>query len=237
MEVTTVPEHSELNELEFDFSFEPNQKLVYHLAKWEMIDFIYNTTALEGNPFTYVEVQTLLEGVTVGGHRLSDEQQILNQNRAVNFLFESLKRGEFNLSLEFVNRVNSLVAFEEALEWGRFRSGEVSIGGSDFKPPKSSELEDIFGIGVRELKKVTHPIKRAIGYFLFGALNQFHFDGNKRTSRLIMNGLLISNGYPILNIKVRDKLEFNKQMIAFYDSQNYTRAISYLLEYYKEQNG
>ena len=40
---------------------------------------VHDTVALEGNPFTLPEVKTLLEGVTVGGHRLEDERQVLNQ--------------------------------------------------------------------------------------------------------------------------------------------------------------
>lgn len=66
--------------------FAPNKHLSFGLAKKEKIDFIYNTSALEGNTMTFPEVQTLLEGITVGGHKLSDEQQILNQNRSVNLL-------------------------------------------------------------------------------------------------------------------------------------------------------
>ena len=51
------------------------------LDEKDKVDFIYNTSALEGNAMTYPEVETLLDGITVGGHKLSDEQQILNQNR------------------------------------------------------------------------------------------------------------------------------------------------------------
>ena len=75
--------------------FVPNKNLSFSLAKKDKIDFIYNTSALEGNAMTFPEVQTLLEGITVGGHKLSDEQQILNQNRSVNLLFELIEKGEF----------------------------------------------------------------------------------------------------------------------------------------------
>ncbi len=50
------------------------------LDEKDKVDFIYNTSALEGKAMTYPEVETLLDGITVGGHKLSDEQQILNQN-------------------------------------------------------------------------------------------------------------------------------------------------------------
>jgi Fic family protein len=72
--------------------------------------------------------------------------------------------------------------------------------------------------------------------FLFGAKCQFFYDGNKRTSRLMMNGILIKEGYPILNIKAKDKLEFNSMMINYYDSNDINSTIEYLLQYYVSQN-
>jgi hypothetical protein len=71
--------------------FKPNKNFFVAMAKKDKIDFIYNTSALEGNAMTYPEVDTLLDGITVGGHRLSDEQQILNQNRSVNLLFKIIE--------------------------------------------------------------------------------------------------------------------------------------------------
>jgi len=98
------------------------------------------------------------------------------------------------------------------------------------------ELDTVFENGVKETKRVKHPIVRAVTYFLFGAKCQFFYDGNKRTSRLIMNGILLESGYPILNIKVKDKLEFNKKMIAFYDGEDMNSVVVYLLEYYLQSN-
>ena len=51
-----------------------------------------------------------------------------------------------------------------------------------------------------------------------------------------MNGILLKSGYPMLNIKVKDKLEFNKKMIAFYDGKYMNIAIMYLMEYYLKNN-
>lgn len=216
--------------------FVPNKNLSFSLAKKDKIDFIYNTSALEGNAMTFPEVQTLLEGITVGGHKLSDEQQILNQNRSVNLLFALLEKNEFHIDESTLLKLHCKVAEEEAITWGEFRVSGVNIGGTDYIPPKADELSGIFEEGVKEIKKIVHPIIRAITYFLFGARSQFFFDGNKRTSRLMMNGILLDNGYPILNIKAKDKLEFNKMMIDFYDYADIKKAILYLVNYYIKQN-
>ena len=216
--------------------FNPNKKHAIMLAKKDKIDFIYNTSALEGNAMTYPEVQTLLEGVTVGGHKLSDEQQILNQNKSVNLLFELIEKELFKVDKNTLLKLHEKVAFEEALSWGAFRTSGVNIGGTEYLPPKANDLDELFEQGRKEIEQITHPIVRAITYFLFGAKSQFFYDGNKRTSRLMMNGILLDNGYPILNIKAKDKLEFNRQMIAFYDGENIRQSIEYLMDYYVQEN-
>jgi Fic family protein len=216
--------------------FIPNKKLSFMLAKKDKIDFIYNTSALEGNSMTFPEVQTLLEGITVGGHRLSDEQQILNQNRSVNLLFEILENDKFLLDKSTLLKLHKYVAQEEAISWGEFRTSGVNIGGTDYIPPKANDLDKIFEDGILEIQKIDNIIIRAITYFLFGAKSKFFFDGNKRVSRLIMNGILLSNGYYILNIKAKDKLEFNKIMVEFYDNNNIIDAIEYLKNYYIKHN-
>lgn len=86
---------------------------------------------------------------------------------------------------------------------GEFRTSGVNIGGAEYIPPKADELNRIFEDGVNRIEKISHPIIRAIVYFLFAAKSQFFFDGNKRTARLVMNGILLNNGYPMLNIKFK----------------------------------
>lgn len=216
-------------------SLVPNKNLSFALAKKDKVDFIYNTSALEGNAMTFPEVQTLLEGITVGGHKLSDEQQILNQNRSVNLLFTLLEKDVFDIDKPTLLKLHEKVAQEEAITWGEFRTSGVNIGGTQYSPPKSDALNSIFEEGISEIKKLNHPIIKAITYFLFGAKSQFFFDGNKRTSRLMMNGILLDNGYPILNIKAKDKLEFNKMMIEFYDNDDILKAIEYLVNYYERE--
>ena len=216
--------------------FKPNKLLSLALAKKDKIDFIYNTSALEGNAMTFPQVQTLLEGITSGGHKLSDEQQILNQNKSVNLLFDILESDAFALDEPTLLALHSKVAFEEALNWGTFRTSGVNIGDTDYLPPHAERLDEVFLDGAREIDKIAHPIVQAIVYFLFGAKCQFFYDGNKRVSRLMMNGLLLSSGYPILNIKAKNRLEFNEMMIAFYDGRDIVKSVEYLAAYYEKQN-
>ena len=66
-------------------------------------------------------------------------------------------------------------------------------------------------------------------FFLFGSIRQFFYDVNKRTSRLIMNGLLLSAGYDVMNIPSKRQLAFNEQMVRFYDSKDGTEMLEFLV--------
>ena len=89
--------------------------------KQSLAQFVFDASSLEGNPFTYPEVQTLMEGITVGGRKLSDQQQVLNLKEAAKELFELVKSNSFNLNKMTSDWLHEIVAAEEALEWGHFR--------------------------------------------------------------------------------------------------------------------
>lgn len=196
-------------------------------------EYVWNTVYLEGNPFTFPEVQTLLEGITVGGHRLADQQQVLNQSKSLNHLLALVRQSRFALNKPIFSELHRLVAFEEALEWGVFRTGEVHVAGTDYKPPLANQLDTIFAQGIEYLNTIDNPVKRGIAMFLFGSLNQFFYDGNKRTSRLMMNGILLSHGIDAINVPAKKKLEFNQRMIAFYDTKNADDMIQFLVSLFE----
>lgn len=223
----------ELNDI--DINLKKNKKLNIFLAKKDKIDYVFNTSALEGNAMTYPEVETLLDGITVGGHKLNDELMILNQNNSIKVLFQLLENNNFDISKKIVCLLHKEVAKEEALIWGAFRDNNVRIGGTEYIPPDYKNLDALYLKNTQILNQITHPITRAISYFLINAKTQYFYDGNKRTARLMMNGILLDNGYPMLNIKAKDKLSFNQTMIEYYDTDNIFDAVYYLIEYYTKQ--
>ena len=198
-------------------------------AKKLFPELVYDTAALEDSPYTFPEVQTLLEGITVGGHRLTDQKLVLNQAESWKALIRLVERGEFREDKATVLALHRLVAEEEALEWGAFRTGAVSIAGTTHQPPASTELERLFADGLDYLIQMRDPLLRGIHFFLFGALHQFFWDGNKRTSRLMMNGILMSAGIDAISIPARDKLAFNQAMIRFYDGKDAAEMVAFML--------
>jgi len=196
----------------------PNKDLALMLAKREVSVLVHDAVALEGIHFTLPEIQTLLEGVTVGGHKLSDQQIATNQGEAWRYLFELIKNDQFAVTPEVACRLHAIAGKEEALEWGHFRSGMVSIAGTDYMPPEPAELPRCFEALVESLSGFNDVYDRAIHVFLAMARAQFFYDVNKRMGRFMMNGVLLSAGYPAINLSAKRKLEFNELMLDFYTS-------------------
>src|SRR5260370_21646184 len=60
-------------------------------------EFVWDAGVLEGNPFTFPEVKTLLDGITIGGRKVSDQEQILNLAESSKRLLTMVKGRTFAL--------------------------------------------------------------------------------------------------------------------------------------------
>jgi prophage maintenance system killer protein len=203
--------------------------------------YVYDAGQLEDNPFTYPEVQTLLEGITVGGRRLTDERQILGLSESAHDLIDLVRSGRFGMDKPTSDRLNLLIAQGEALEAGHFR-GEgsivtnvsVNMGRLGVHHPAPTErgganLRRIFDQGATAiLTEVSDPFEQAAAYFLFAAFQQLYYDGNKRTGRAVMSGHLMSHGIDAISVPAAWKLEFNTEMADFYASKDGTRMFGFL---------
>lgn len=208
-----------------------NEKLIFQCRKY-IAQLVYDTAALEDSPFTFPEVQTLLDGITVGGHKLSDQKLITNQRDSWNLLFNLVENEKFLLSKQTACSLQGEAAKEEALEWGCFRTGGVRISGTDYKPPKSDVLDSTWIEMTESLSEIESIKDKAMLLFLEMARNQFFWDGNKRTGRLMMNGILLSNGISPILIPAKEKLEFNAKMINFYNSGSAKEMMDFLSRFH-----
>jgi prophage maintenance system killer protein len=211
-------------------------------------EYVWDAGVLEGNPFTFPEVKTLLEGVTVGGRKLSDQEQILNLAESAKHLVDLVKNREFELDKSIFCSLHALVARNEALEWGHFRgegletqfTPDVALGERGrFTPfitePGAVRLNEVFSSGVRSLQRdVPNAFERATAFFLFGSLQQFFSDGNKRTSRFMMNGVLMTEGIDAVSIPAVRAAEFNSRMVDFYTSRDATEMMTFVLDCHPE---
>ncbi len=210
------------------WNINPNKAKAIMLAKRQLVEFVYDAVNLEGINFTLPEIQTLLDGVTVGGHKVTDQQVALNQANTWRTLFKLIENDQFEITVELVCSLHQIAAKEDALEWGKFRSGGVTITGTDYMPPQADSLPDLFEKMVDEESKITDIYDRSIHLFLTMARCQFFYDVNKRMGRFIMNGLLLNHGFPAINLPAKRQLEFNQLMLAFYETGNQKQMNTFL---------
>jgi prophage maintenance system killer protein len=98
-----------------------------------------------------------------------------------------------------------------------------------------ANLDDVFRLGVDALTaEVPDPFERGAAFFLFGALQQFFFDGNKRTSRFMMNGILLSHGIDAISISAAKAQAFNEKMIRFYLDRDGSEMMRFLVDCHPE---
>jgi prophage maintenance system killer protein len=129
-----------------------------------------------------------------------------------------LKAGKFEVSQACACQLHAIAAKEEALEWGQFRTGGVLIAGTEYEPPNASALPTLFDQMVEDMATYNDVYDQAIHVFLTMARSQFFYDANKRMGRLMMNGHLLSMGFPAINVPATRQMEFNQLMLWFYES-------------------
>lgn len=222
-------------------------KNILFVFKRAMEEFVYDASVAEDNPLTFVEVKTVMDGFTVGGHKLSDQAQIINLQKACNKLLDKISDNSFFLSKENFCLFNHLITFEESLEWGHFRGeGEeviltphVSLGELGKHTPIKTEqnapiLNNHFNNAVLKLNDFDNTLEKSLVFFLYGALQQFFFDGNKRSSRFMMNGILMSNNIYPISVPAKSVQEYNEKMVKFYKDKNADEMISFLVSCHQE---
>lgn len=211
-------------------------------------EYVWDAGVLEGNPFTFPEVKTLLEGITVGGRKLSDQEQIVNLAESAKHLLVKVTQRQFALDKSTFCELQGMVARNEALEWGHFRgegaettfTPDVALGERGRYTPLATEqgaprLNQRFGEGVQALhEELDSAFERGLAFFFFGALQQFFFDGNKRTSRFMMNGVLMSAGIDAISVPAARAQEFNSRMVDFYITRDATEMLAFLLDCHPE---
>ena len=205
-------------------------------------EFVYDAGALEGNPFTRDEVRALMDGGAAGGHSLSDERQILNLTAAAEELAALVRSSRFRLAKPVSDRLHGLTASEEALEWGHFRgegretemTPHVLLGrrGTHAPPPTrpgAAELKELFRGAAEALEThAANPLERGMAWFLTGALHQFYFDGNKRTARFMMNGILMAAGHDAISVPAARAAGFDAAMAEFYLTKDASGMMAFL---------
>lgn len=209
---------------------------VERLREEFMIEFTYNSNAIEGNTLTLQETAMVLEGMTIDKKPLKDHFEAVGHRDAFLYIEDIAKDAKISESV--IRNIHSLVLMNKPEDKGIYRQIPVTIMGAYTKPvqpyliePKMTELL------LKNESRYTsmHHIERIARFHIeFEGIHPF-IDGNGRTGRLVLNLDLIQNGYPAINIKFADRKKYYDAFDEFYRNNNANAMIQLIGGYVKER--
>ena len=173
-----------------------------------IVEYTYNSNAIEGNALTLRETDMVLCGLTVDKKPLKDHLEAVGHKEAFEYIRELVK-DKTELSENVIKNIHFLVLADKKDDRGVYRRIPVRIMGAHHEPvqpylimPKMEQL-------LADYRSSTEHIitKLARFHIEFESIHPF-IDGNGRTGRLLVNLELMKAGYPPIDVKFTDRVAY-----------------------------
>lgn len=177
------------------------------------LEYTYDSNKIEGNTLTLNETNLIInEGITISGKSMREHLEAINHQDAIIYLKELLNKKSMIKESDILQLHYLILKGIDNDNAGRYRKVQVMIKGSKHLPPQpylvAKQMEDLM-IWYQLNHNKIHPVLLAAEFSeRFVTIHPF-IDGNGRTSRLLMNLILLKNGYVIANIKGNNKSRLN----------------------------
>jgi Fic family protein len=175
---------------------------------------IYHSNAIEGNTLNLQQTRHIIENrMAINGKSLIEHQEVLGLHEAMKYINETLLYRQFGIvSIKEILAIHRRVlGFTDPIAAGSFRKHQVFVG--HFTPPPPHLVESLMNefiewLNSNQLFKELHPVEiAALAHYKFVYIHPF-YDGNGRTSRILMNLILMKTGYPPVIIKKEERLNY-----------------------------
>src|SRR5690554_6458067 len=194
-----------------------------------VLQWTYHSNAIEGNTLTLKETKVALEGITIGGKTLREHFEAINHRDAILFVEEFVTKQQ-PLDERAIKSFHQLVLKNiDADNAGRYRQVNVLISGANHKPPQAvqvlEQMEAFMQWYTTDAQSL-HPVERAAR--VHGEFVKIHpfTDGNGRTSRLLMNLILMQSGFPATVIEVEQRLAYYEALDTAHCAGDYSSFIA-----------
>lgn len=200
-----------------------------------LLDYTYNSNAIEGNTLTLQETALVLEGVTIDKKPLKDHLEIIGHRDAF-FYVISLVSDKVPISERIVREIHSLVLIDRPEDKGVYRRIPVKIFGAPHEPPQPYlvpvQMERLVADLFHDRRHIIE--KAALFHLDFERIHPF-IDGNGRTGRLILNLMLMQKGYPPINVKYTDRRKYYTCFDSYYRDNDTSPMVNMVGELVKEK--
>lgn len=206
----------EQKKLELD-SYRPlPPEQVKNLDDWFKVELTYTSNAIEGNTLTRQETALVVEkGLTVRGKSLNEHLEASNHAKALEFIKLLINEPSHKMTENDILDIHKIVLQGIEDSAGYYRSIPVRISGSTVVLPNPLKVPDLMEDFIKNLirkAKDYHPVELALlAHYQFVSIHPF-VDGNGRCGRLLMNLILMQNGYPPAIIRKRDREQYIKSL-------------------------
>lgn len=186
--------------------------LVKNLEQWFIVELTYTSNAIEGNTLTRKETAVVVEkGLTVSGKSLVEHLEAANHASALQKILKLAEGRTKDLTEQAILYIHeTILRGIDDSNAGRYRSIAVRISGSRVVLPNPVKIPDLMTRFTHEITgaRKLHPVELAAeAHYQLVTIHPF-VDGNGRTARLLMNLILMQNGYPPALIRKRDRLRY-----------------------------
>ena len=195
------------------------------------VELAWKSSKIEGNTYTLLDTERLLnENISAKGKTKEETNMVLNHKKALDFILKSPEYYK-NITIAKIEDLHKLLVDELNVSTG-VRNGMVGIVGTNYKPLDNAyQIKEALKNLIDTINKTDNPVEKALISVLMLAYIQPFEDGNKRTSRILGNAILLANGYCPLSYRSVDEIEYKKAIILFYEQNN----VSYFKELFIEQ--
>ena len=182
-----------------------------------IIELSWKSSKIEGNTYELLETQRLIErGIEAQGHDKKEAIMILNHKYAFNFIRENMESFK-TISQANIEEVHKILVKDMDVGYG-LRSKLVGITGSLYRPLDNQHqiLEAVQSL-VQTINKIQNPYAKALLAVVGISYIQPFEDGNKRTSRLVANAILLAHGLAPLSYRSVDENTYREAILVFYE--------------------
>ncbi|MDX9779349.1 MAG: Fic family protein [Patescibacteria group bacterium] len=234
-DIFTVEEKEKLESLQREFiknfSKYDSQTLINKEFERIMIEFSWKSSAIEGNTYSLLGTEALIKNNIIGEGKTKEEtQMILNHKDAFNEAIQN--RGRFDkLKSADVEYIHSVLTKKLGIA-KNIRKFGVGITGTKYRPlDNEAQIKEALQNMVTLINKKELFFEKALLISILIAYIQIFEDGNKRTSRMISNAILLAHNSIPLSYRIVDVEEYKKAVILFYEINN----LSYFKHIFIEQ--
>lgn len=181
-----------------------------------IVEYTYNSNAIEGNTLTLRETDLVLQGLTIDQKPLKDHMEAIGHKEAFDFVSDLVKENA-SISESIIKKIHYLVLADKKDDRGVYRKVPVRIMGAQHEPMQPYLIEPAMEQLLRAYEKSAEHIitKLARFHIEFEGIHPF-IDGNGRTGRLLVNLELMKAGYPPIDIKFTDRITYYNAFDAYH---------------------